>query len=227
MSVTAAAGFVAAGVHCGIKESGRPDLVAGRDRRRPTRWPPPARSRRTSRPRARCACRETHLRPPVASRGRHAQQRQRQPATGDRRRRAPRDVRAHRRGARLRADDVLVCSTGLIGIPLAARRRAARASPASPRPTVGAEAAAPARGPGDHDHRHRAEGGRRRGRGLTVGGMAKGAAMLAPNMATMLAVLTTDAAVEPGRLHAALARRGRATRSTASSSTAARRPTTP
>jgi glutamate N-acetyltransferase/amino-acid N-acetyltransferase len=30
--------------------------------------------------------------------------------------------------------------------------------------------------------------------------MAKGAAMLAPNMATMLAVLTTDAAVEPGEL---------------------------
>ena len=35
------------------------------------------------------------------------------------------------------------------------------------------------------------------GGGFTVGGMAKGAAMLAPNMATMLAVLTTDADVEP------------------------------
>jgi glutamate N-acetyltransferase/amino-acid N-acetyltransferase len=33
-----------------------------------------------------------------------------------------------------------------------------------------------------------------------VGGMAKGAAMLAPAMATMLAVLTTDAAVEPAAL---------------------------
>jgi len=33
-----------------------------------------------------------------------------------------------------------------------------------------------------------------------VGGMAKGAAMLAPDMATMLAVLTTDAAVDPPRL---------------------------
>jgi glutamate N-acetyltransferase/amino-acid N-acetyltransferase len=32
--------------------------------------------------------------------------------------------------------------------------------------------------------------------GYTVGGMAKGAAMLAPDMATMLAVLTTDAVVE-------------------------------
>jgi glutamate N-acetyltransferase/amino-acid N-acetyltransferase len=40
--------------------------------------------------------------------------------------------------------------------------------------------------------------------GFTVGGMAKGAAMLAPNMATMLAVCTTDAAVEPDILHKAL-----------------------
>jgi glutamate N-acetyltransferase/amino-acid N-acetyltransferase len=35
---------------------------------------------------------------------------------------------------------------------------------------------------------------------FSVGGMAKGAAMLAPNMATMLAVLTTDAAVDPAVL---------------------------
>ena len=42
------------------------------------------------------------------------------------------------------------------------------------------------------------------GDGFTVGGMAKGAAMLAPNMATMLAVCTTDAAVEPATLQDAL-----------------------
>jgi glutamate N-acetyltransferase/amino-acid N-acetyltransferase len=41
---------------------------------------------------------------------------------------------------------------------------------------------------------------------VTVGGMAKGAAMLAPNMATMLAVLTTDADVAPERLTEALRR---------------------
>jgi glutamate N-acetyltransferase/amino-acid N-acetyltransferase len=39
----------------------------------------------------------------------------------------------------------------------------------------------------------------------TVGGMAKGAAMLAPNMATMLAVLTTDAAVPAPELQRCLA----------------------
>jgi glutamate N-acetyltransferase / amino-acid N-acetyltransferase len=40
--------------------------------------------------------------------------------------------------------------------------------------------------------------------GITVGGMAKGAAMLAPNMATMLAVLTTDAVVDPATLQQVL-----------------------
>ena len=44
------------------------------------------------------------------------------------------------------------------------------------------------------------------GDGFTVGGMAKGAAMLAPNMATMLALCTTDAAVDAATLHTALAR---------------------
>jgi len=38
----------------------------------------------------------------------------------------------------------------------------------------------------------------------TVGGMAKGAGMLAPSLATMLCVLTTDAAVKPAALDGAL-----------------------
>jgi glutamate N-acetyltransferase/amino-acid N-acetyltransferase len=40
----------------------------------------------------------------------------------------------------------------------------------------------------------------------TVGGMAKGAGMLAPSLATMLCVLTTDAVAEPSALKAALRR---------------------
>jgi glutamate N-acetyltransferase/amino-acid N-acetyltransferase len=40
--------------------------------------------------------------------------------------------------------------------------------------------------------------------GWSVGGMAKGAGMLAPSLATMLVVLTTDAAVDPGTLQTAL-----------------------
>jgi glutamate N-acetyltransferase / amino-acid N-acetyltransferase len=40
----------------------------------------------------------------------------------------------------------------------------------------------------------------------TIGGMAKGAGMLAPSLATMLCVLSTDAVVDPGALEAALHR---------------------
>lgn len=42
------------------------------------------------------------------------------------------------------------------------------------------------------------------GDGFTLGGMAKGAGMLAPGLATMLAVLTTDAAADPATLDSAL-----------------------
>lgn len=45
----------------------------------------------------------------------------------------------------------------------------------------------------------------------TVGGMAKGAGMLAPSLATMLCVLTTDAAAEPAALERALRRAAAAT----------------
>jgi glutamate N-acetyltransferase/amino-acid N-acetyltransferase len=101
------------------------------------------------------------------------------------------------------AEQVLVCSTGLIGYEL---------------PMAAVEAGVPGlvagRGAGaDHgvaaaealmttDTRRKEAV--RRGPGFVVGGMAKGAAMLAPNMATMLAVLTTDAEVAPEALQAML-----------------------
>lgn len=97
------------------------------------------------------------------------------------------------------ADEVLVCSTGLIGhrLPMDAVRGG-----------IGPLVA----GRGDDEaagHRAaeaimttdtRAKEVLVPRDGFTVGGMAKGAAMLAPNMATMLAVLTTDAAVAPDQL---------------------------
>jgi glutamate N-acetyltransferase / amino-acid N-acetyltransferase len=46
----------------------------------------------------------------------------------------------------------------------------------------------------------------RGGAGFEVAGVAKGAAMLAPNMATMLAFVATDAALPPAELQAALTR---------------------
>jgi glutamate N-acetyltransferase/amino-acid N-acetyltransferase len=91
-------------------------------------------------------------------------------------------------------EHVLVCSTGLIGYRL----------PLEPMLAFVPELAAAARPDGDGDAAQAilttdtvrkevvVDGG-----GFTVGGMAKGAAMLEPNMATMLAVLTTDAEVEP------------------------------
>jgi glutamate N-acetyltransferase/amino-acid N-acetyltransferase len=97
------------------------------------------------------------------------------------------------------ADEVLVCSTGLIGytLPMPALLGgvpglvAGRGSD----PTRGI-AAAEALMTTD-THRKEAVV---RGPGFVVGGMAKGAAMLAPNMATMLGVVTTDALVEPEAL---------------------------
>ncbi len=44
----------------------------------------------------------------------------------------------------------------------------------------------------------------RRGDGWVIGGMAKGAGMLAPGLATMLVVITTDADLEPAEADAAL-----------------------
>ena len=50
-----------------------------------------------------------------------------------------------------------------------------------------------------------------RGDGFTVGGMAKGAGMLAPGLATMLVVITTDAVAHPDTLADALAQAARVT----------------
>jgi glutamate N-acetyltransferase/amino-acid N-acetyltransferase len=106
-------------------------------------------------------------------------------------------------GVGVPAEAVLLCQTGLIGIPF-------------PLPLV--EAVLPGLIEG---RRGGPEAGRAAANaimttdtvskevsveadGFSVGGMAKGAAMLCPNMATMLAVLTTDAAAEPDVLRAAL-----------------------
>ncbi|MDQ3782802.1 MAG: bifunctional glutamate N-acetyltransferase/amino-acid acetyltransferase ArgJ, partial [Actinomycetota bacterium] len=93
-----------------------------------------------------------------------------------------------------RAEEVLVCSTGLIGyaLPMGAIADGVPKLVAG-LTTDGALAAAEAIRTTDTHRKETVV----RGDAFTVGGMAKGAAMLAPNMATMLAVLTTDAAVEP------------------------------
>ena len=54
------------------------------------------------------------------------------------------------------------------------------------------------RGRGDHDHRHAPKEAAVARDGFTVGGMAKGSGMIHPDLATMLAVVTTDYPLEPG-----------------------------
>ncbi len=206
MSVTAARGFVAGGVASGIKASGAADLalVATEDGQ-----PVAAAGVFTTNLAAAAPVQvsRTHL---VAPRGRAAavvlNSGNANAATGAAGRATSEGTCALVAGALgCATNEVLVCSTGLIGIPLplttfttgvpsvAAARAAtpdagvAAAEAIMTTDTVRKEAAAVAYG-------------------VTVGGMAKGAAMLSPNMATMLAVLTTDAVITPEALQHQLAR---------------------
>lgn len=99
------------------------------------------------------------------------------------------------------AVDVVVCSTGLIGLvndrdDLLAGVDAAHAA-LSP---TGGQGAAQAIMTTDSVHKQVVV----EGAGWSIGGMAKGAGMLAPQLATMLVVLTTDAVVPAAGLDRAL-----------------------
>jgi glutamate N-acetyltransferase/amino-acid N-acetyltransferase len=104
--------------------------------------------------------------------------------------------------------DMLVCSTGLIGFRLPMRK------------ILGAVAML-GKKLSRAGHRDAAEGilttdtrpkeAQVVRNGYAVGGMAKGCGMLAPNMATMLAFLTTDAALAPAELKPILFRAADAT----------------
>ncbi|MGH9214426.1 MAG: bifunctional glutamate N-acetyltransferase/amino-acid acetyltransferase ArgJ [Acidimicrobiales bacterium] len=98
------------------------------------------------------------------------------------------------------ADEILVCSTGLIGPQLPMDRVAAGiADVAADRGSGALAGLAAADAILTTDTRRKLSV--RRGDDFVVGGMAKGAAMLAPSMATMLAVLTTDAVADAALLH--------------------------
>lgn len=99
------------------------------------------------------------------------------------------------------ADEVAVCSTGLIGVRLPMDRVTAGIAAAADRLSPeGGEEAAVAIKTTDSVHKTAVA----TGPGWTVGGMAKGAGMLAPGLATMLVVLTTDADASADVLDAAL-----------------------
>lgn len=99
------------------------------------------------------------------------------------------------------AVDVVVCSTGLIGLtnPRENLLTGVENAYAALSPT-GGEDAAQAIMTTDSVHKQVVV----EGAGWSIGGMAKGAGMLAPQLATMLVVLTTDAVVGAADLDAAL-----------------------
>ena len=202
MSVTAAQGFVAAGCHAGIKRR-RHDmaLLATEDRRPVT-----------------CAAVFTQNRfvaPPVAL------DRERLAANGGQAaavivnsgnanagtggpglRDAEGMAKATADALGIAEQDVLVCSTGIIGTPLpmdviltAVPKLARRLS------AGGGEDAAKGILTTDKTPKQALV----KGSTFTLGGMAKGCGMIAPNMATMLAFLTTDAEVPRDALQRILA----------------------
>ena len=199
MSVTAPAGFVASGVACGIKPSGDLDLalVATDDAR-----PVPAAAVFTANlaTAAPVEVSRAHL---GLSGGQAAavvlNSGNANAATGaDGREHAERTCSLVAGGLGCASEHVLVCSTGLIGIPLPFAALSAGTGPllAARRREGGSDAARAILTTDTVTKVVLTAGG-----GVTVGGMAKGAAMLAPHMATMLAVLTTDAVATSVELH--------------------------
>ena len=189
MSVTAAGGFVASGVHAGIRRSG-PDLAIVR----------------SISPAVGAAVWTTNrvLAAPVVVSKRHLEIAEPQAvvinagvanaATGE-----AGIANAERTAAEtastlgLEPQEVVVLSTGVIGVPLPMARVLAgvQAASAALDPEGGASAAAAIlttdRGP---------KQAAVAGDGFVVGAMAKGAGMIHPRLATMLAVVTTDYPLE-------------------------------
>ena len=192
MSVTAAQGFAAAGVSAGIRPSGKPDVALVRS------LVPAVGCAMWTRNRVQAA-------PVVVSR-RHLQLAEPQAvvvnagvanaATGRAGEEDAEATAAHAAGLLgLQREEVIVLSTGVIGprLPMA-KILAGVAAAAASLSRGGGPAASEAilttdAGPKTavaHDD------------GLVVGGMAKGAGMIHPALATMLAVVTTDYPLAPG-----------------------------
>lgn len=199
MSVTAAQGFVAAGVTAGLKDSGKPDVAlvvntgpnaaaacvftSNRCKANPVLW-------------SEQVITDGQVQAVVLNSGgancyTGPEGFQTTHATAER-------VAEHLGGG---AKDVIVCSTGLIG-PLFSRERmlaGVDAAHAALSADGGSDAATAIMTTDTVSKQAVVYGD-----GFTVGGMAKGAGMLAPALATMLVVLTTDADVTAEQADAAL-----------------------
>jgi glutamate N-acetyltransferase / amino-acid N-acetyltransferase len=197
--VTAAAGFQAAGVVAGLKDSGRPDVAlvvnsgptfsaAGvftrnRVQAAPVLW-------------TRQALADGELRAVVLNSG-GANACTGPQGFADTHATAERVAELLECGAA----EVGVCSTGLIGtfLPMDTLTAGVDAAAAALSEDGGADAAEAIR---TTDSVRKTA--RRTDAGVVVGGMAKGAGMLAPALATMLCVVTTDAVADAGTLDAVL-----------------------
>ncbi|RRR66537.1 MAG: bifunctional glutamate N-acetyltransferase/amino-acid acetyltransferase ArgJ [Candidatus Viridilinea halotolerans] len=115
-------------------------------------------------------------------------------------------VRTTEQALGLPADSVFVMSTGTIGVPMPVERVVAGITAAAEQlaPSHGL-AAAQAIMTTDTRPKHAAvRVALPSGHTINLGGMAKGAGMIHPNMATLLAVITSDVAISPQVLDAAL-----------------------
>jgi glutamate N-acetyltransferase/amino-acid N-acetyltransferase len=199
MSVTAPLGFRAAGVAAGIKASGNPDVAvvindgpspaaagvftSNRVKAAPVRWSAEV----VAGGRVRAVA--------LNSGGANA-------CTGPEGLADTRQTAAHLAGLlSAPAGEVAVCSTGLIGARLPMHRLLVGVDAAAASASVaGGQAAASAIMTTDTVAKTCSV----QGDGYLIGGMAKGAAMLAPALATMLVVLTTDADLPASDLDKAL-----------------------
>jgi glutamate N-acetyltransferase/amino-acid N-acetyltransferase len=193
VSVTSAGGFEAAGVSAGIKGNGRPDvaLVAAA---RPVPAAAVFTTNRAAAPPIRLS--RKHLAAGTGIRGVVVNSGCANAATGERGVASARLMAAVTAGE-LGAENeqILVCSTGPIGTYLdddAVTKGISAAAGALAADPASATAAANAIMTTDSVPKETT----RREDGWALGGMAKGAGMVRPDMATMLAVLTTDAVVD-------------------------------
>ncbi|RII41529.1 bifunctional glutamate N-acetyltransferase/amino-acid acetyltransferase ArgJ [Galactobacter valiniphilus] len=197
--VTAPAGFRAAGVTAGIKASGKPDLALVVNEG-------PQRAAAAVFTSNRVAAAPVHWSREVIKDGRVdaviLNSGGANACTG-----APGFQDTHRTAEEVAsllgvsATDVVVCSTGLIGERLPMEKILAGAAEASGALSAEGGAGAARSIMTTDTVPKQAE---RTGSGYTIGGMAKGAGMLAPALATMLVVITTDAVLNPAQLDAAL-----------------------
>jgi glutamate N-acetyltransferase / amino-acid N-acetyltransferase len=202
MSVTAAPGFVASGIHCGVKRR-RPDLalIASADGAPVSAAAVFTTNRFCAAPvqasRARLAASGGKVAAVIVNSG-NANAGTGEPGM----RNAEAMIAATAAALGCDPAHVLVCSTGLIGKPLpmdAILGGIPRL--AKERSADGGEKAAKGILTTDSKPKQAVI----EGAGFTVGGMAKGCGMLSPNMATMLAFLTTDADADPETLKDVLA----------------------